>query len=390
MIPRSLSATSMQVAELCMARWKAEQFSRATGISHSAATLGTSVHGALEMYVKEVYLEQHGVEPSLKLLLDFFQISYMTTFGTADTNSEDFRDGVDMLERWYKRTDFSTFKVLSCENKTSFDIQTSAGPIPFNYIWDRFDQLDADTVRVVDYKTNRWGLNPLDLKNKIQARAYGVAAAIRYPDAKRIWVEFDMLRHEGPVGVSFSRDENIAMWRFMQATAERIINTPEDDTPETLNAECRFCVRKASCDALQKNLAVGGIMSFMSPKEAIDLRAALEWQLAGINSLTRDLDSLILQQAKAEDEFHYESDTNIMDITVGSRRSVDAERVEMVIGPKLFEKWGGKSFTVGNVDKLLKGDELTDEQKAQLRSLIWMKKGEPSVKIKPKNPIDED
>jgi hypothetical protein len=130
-------------------------------------------------------------------------------------------------------------------------------------------------------------------------------------------------------------------------------------------------------------------MAVSNPAEAVDLRAMLEWQQAAITSTMKDLDAMILTQAKAEDVEEYESPTNRMRVTVGSRRQVDAERVEMVLGPQLFAKHGGKSFAVGTVDKLLKGTELTDEQKVQLRGLIWKKNGEPKVVVEAKNPIDD-
>ena len=389
MIPRSLSATSLNVAQLCLARWEAEMFNRSKGPANTAASLGSAVHGALEMYVLNCIMDSK-FPATQESILDFFKMTYSSTFGSFDFDTEEYLDGVDMLIRWRKRTDFTTFEVLSCEVKTSFDIKTSVGPIPFNYIWDRFDRLDVDTIRVVDYKSNRWDINPADLKKKVQARAYAVAAQIQYPDAKRIWVEFDMLRHDGPKGIVFSREENIATWRFMQSTAERIIETPEGEAPETLNAECRFCVRKFSCEALQKNIAVGGIMAYANPEDAIDLRAALEYQMAGITSTIKDLDAMVLTQARAEDQIEYESDMNRMRVAVSSRRNIDAERVEHVIGQDLFRKYGGMSFTMGSTDKLLKGTEITEDQKKQLRSLIWNKKGEPSVKVEPKNSIDEE
>lgn len=388
MIPKSLSATSLNVSQLCMSRWEAEMFHRGGGLDNVAALAGTAAHGALELYVTKCILE--GQFPAtVETLLMFYKMSYTTTFNSSDTDTEEYLEGVDMLRRWFKRTDFSTFEVLSCEIKETFDIKTSAGPIPFNYIWDRFDRLDADTIRVVDYKTNRWDINPLDLKKKVQARAYAVAAQIKFPDAKRIKVEFDMLRHDGPKGIVFTREENVATWRFMQDQAEKIIATPEGEAQETLNGECRFCIKKFTCEALRKNIGAGGIMAVSDPSQAVDLRAMLEWQAAAITSTMKDLDAMILAQAKAEDVDLYESPTNRMKVTVSSRRNVDAERVEMVLGPALFAKHGGRSFAVGTLDKLLKGDEITDEQKAQLRGLVWNKKGEPRVSIEPKNPIDD-
>jgi RecB family exonuclease len=389
MIPPSLSASSMNIAELCMARWEAEYFNKGRGIQHTAASLGTSVHGALEMFVINCIVKT-AFPATENQLLEFFRMSYMTTFGTSDFDTEDYADGVEMLKKWIKRTDFSTFEVLSCEVKENFPITTSAGPIPFNYIWDRFDRLDEDTIRVVDYKTNRWGLNPLDLKKKIQARAYGVAAQIKFKDIKRIWVEFDMLRHDGPVGVMFSRNENIAMWTFMKETAERIIATPEGDAPETINAECNFCVRKASCTALQKNILVGGIYSLGAAADMVDVRARLENQRKAITSALTEIDSVILAEAKENDIFAFESDQNLLEIKVSSRRAVDADRLSLIIGDALFNKYGGKSITMANFDKLLKGSELSDEQKAQVRALVFSNKGEPRVTTTTKNPIDED
>jgi len=390
MIPKSFSATAFNVAELCLARYQAEHIERGKGFGGVAANLGTSVHGALEEYVKAVHIPGASGNGSEKLLLDFFKLSYMDTFHTTDFETVDYLEGVEMLKKWFKRTDFTKFTVISCEVKENFPIKTSIGEIPFNYIWDRHDQLDENVYRVVDYKTNRWGLNPQDLKKKIQARAYGLAAQIKYPQAQRIWVQFDMLRHDGPVGIVFTRDDNVATWQFMKEKAEQIIATPDDDVPETLNPECLFCVRQASCTSLTKNISVGGIMSLGSVEQLVDKRAQLEFQKSAIASAIGKLDEVILGKAKAQDVLEFESDYNRLKVGVSSTRAIDAEMAEMVLPPQLARRYMDRKITIGNVDKLLKGNELTEEQKKQLVSLIYQKKGEPRVKIEPKNPIDGD
>jgi len=388
MIPKSFSATAFNVADLCLARYKAEQIDRGKGFGGVAANLGTAVHGALEEYVKLVHLDKQGAENE-KILLDFFRLSYMQTFNTTELNTIEYLEGIEMLKKWFKRTDFSKFTVVSCEVKENFPIKTSIGDIPFNYIWDRHDQLDEKIYRVVDYKTNRWALNPGDLKKKIQARAYGLAAQIKYPDAERIWVQFDMLRHEGPVGIVFTRDDNIATWKFMREKAEQIIATPDDEVPETLNPECLFCPIQVSCTALTKNVNIGGILSINEPAQMIDKRAELEWQQKAIASAISKLDEVIIGQAKARDVLEFESDSYHMKVGISSQRAIDAEMAENVLPPELARRYMGKSLTIGNVDKLLKGPELSDEQKRQLTSLIYFKKGEPRVKIEAKNPIDD-
>ena len=392
MKPKSFSASALHCADLCLSRYRAENIERSRGMGGTAANLGTSVHGALEMYVKAVYLDKNQ-QSDLKFLLKLFRMSYIATFSSDETDTEEYADGIKMLKAWFKRNDLGQpgREVLSCEIKTSFPLQTSLGPIKFNYIWDRFDQIGPGEYKVVDYKTNRWGINPQDLKGHLQARCYALAAAIQLKDKnpERIWVELDMLRHEGPVAVVFNREENAATWRYINSLAQRIIDTPDDEVRETLNGECNFCVKKASCKAILKNIAVGGIMSIGSATEAVDLRVLLEYQKKVATQLINELDTMILTEARETDTLVFESDTNWLNVGINSRREVESEFVEKIISPELFRKYGGRSFTIGNVDTLLKGDEITSDQKIELAALIYKKKGQPRISIKAKSMIEE-
>lgn len=391
MIPKSLSATALHTAELCMARYKAENIDYARGSSNRAADLGTSLHGALEMYVRACYIEKTH-EPSLDMLITLFKMQYISLFGN-DLQTIEFMDGVSMCEKWFARTSFENVTVISCEKKDHFDIPTSIGPIPYNYIWDRFDQIGPKTFKVVDYKSWRWQIRPDDLKKKVQARAYALAAAIQLKsqgiEYDKIWVEFDQLRGER-VGIVFNWQDNKESWDYFLHKAQEIIDTPDADVKETLNPDCSFCIRKVSCETLQKNVMVGGVFSIPTLEEAVDVRAQLEWQRKAVIATLAELDTRILAEARQLDQNEFESSSNSMKIKVSKTRTVDAERVEKAIGPNLFERYGGKSFNIGTVDKLLKGNELTPEQKADLRSLIYLKTGEPKVAVESKAAIGED
>lgn len=389
MEPKSFSATSIQTAELCMSRYAAEHISYARGIGNTAANLGTAVHGALELFVKTVYLNKTE-KASMSYLHELFRMQYMTVFSTGDTDTEEFNDGADMLFRWYGRTVpyLETTTVLSAEQKLNFPIKTPIGEKPFNYIYDRLDQIDENVYKIVDYKTNRFGVRPEDLKKRIQVRAYGLAAQITYPNAERIFVELDMLRHDGPVGVVITREDNIATWKFLKEKARQIVNTKVDDAMETLNPECRFCVRKQSCSALRKNINVGGIVGVGTAQDLVDARAALEYQKSAVEASIKELDELIITEAKQTDVLSWESADNVMEIGSSGRRSADTERVQQVLGPELSNKYCRQSITMDTINKLLKGTELTPEQKRDLKSMIFVKRGEARVSVKPRNPID--
>lgn len=388
MIPKSLSATSLNVFQLCPARWKAEMLNRSRGIGNVAASTGTACHGALEMFVQRCFIDKVE-EPSMELIVDLYKISYTQTFNSFDYSTPEFVDGWELITKWYERRveDFQNFDVIMVETKLNFEVPSSAGPIPFNYIFDRFDQLDETTYRVVDYKTNRWGVTPAELRSKVQARAYGLAAAIILKQMNRewtrIWVEFDLLRHD-KVGVVFTREDSAITWQYIKNSTEKIIATPEDEVEERLNGECLFCVRKPVCESLKKNVDVGGIFSLATIEEKMKVRAEAEWQLSGLQSLIKDLDASILTEAKERELTEFSTDEIELNVVMSSRRAVDAEMVEMCIGPKLFEKYGSASITITAVEKLLKGSELTPAQKTQLRGLIYNKTGDPKVKIKSK------
>lgn len=390
MIPVSFSATAMQVSELCMARYHAEHLTKGRSTGNPAALNGSAVHTALEMFVKGCYLDKTH-EPNSKLLLDLYRMSYMSTFGTADTDTIEYTDGIDMLSRWWMRSAeyLSNAVILSCEVKESFPIPTSVGEIPYNYIFDRSDDLGNNEYEVIDYKSQRWAVRAEDLKKKVQVRAYGLAMQILYPDAKRIWVTLDFLRHDGGVGVVLTRDDNIASWQTFKSIAQRIIDTPETDIEERLNPECRFCVRKASCKTMFKNIAAGGIMGVGTNKELVTVRAQLEWQKQAIESSIKELDTIIMSEAKETDTLEWESDIATMAIGASWRRSADGERVERVIGEHLFRKYGSAKITVASIEKLLKGDEITEDQKKQLRPLLIKTQGEAKVNVKAKGSFDD-
>lgn len=390
MRPKSLSATALQVANLCLSRYHAEHIVRGRAPGKSAATLGTTVHGALEMYVKITQLEKSQPE-GLQLLLDLYRLSYIKEYGTSDTDSLEYEDGLQMLENWYKRTSFADRTVLSCEVKESFGVPTSIGEIPYNYIWDRFDQTGPREVTVVDYKTNRWNITSDDLAKKVQPRCYALAAAIKAKqqglEVDTIWVQFDMLRHD-PVGRVFTREQNAATWKFIKEEAERIIAAP-DDPPETPNSECVFCVRLQTCNAVASNVLAGGILG-LDFDASIDRRAALAHQVKALNKAIEQLDEAIMTEAKERDILEYETDLNTLGFKISSQRAVDGERVEHVIGHDLFQKYGGLKITMGQFDKLMKDPAVSPEQKAQLKSLIYRSYGEPRVDTTPRSPIDDE
>ena len=381
-IPKTLSATAVDVANGCLARFAAEMLNKSKGFQNTAANLGSTVHAALQSFVEDCYLN-NTKSPDLALLLGYFMAHSVNNFGSTDY--PEYEEGVAMLKVWHERTlpILAVRKVLSVENKTTFPLQTSIGVIPFTYIFDRFDEISPGVFEVVDYKTNRWGINPDDLDEKIQARTYALAASIQLTAQKipyeKIWVRFDLLRHNS-VAALFTRQDNIKTYRKLQQIAERIIATDEKTAPHTVNPTCLFCSIKATCPALSKNISTGGILS-MSPEDMVDRRSELGYQQKAIETALKELDAQLIKDAQANDVLELVSPNNRLKFTVSKRRTVDADMVEMTVGPVFFDQYGGKSITLAQVEQMLKDERIPVETKKILRSLITVKVGQPSVKV---------
>ncbi len=365
-----------------MARWRVENFHKTPQGSSEPADVGTTCHYALEHFVKDVYLEEKYAWEDVKQLDMLYKIGYVETFGNTDFDTDNFKDGAALVAAWYDRNkDGLPHKVLTCEVKRNFEVKTSVGPIPFNFIYDREDQISEKEFHVVDYKSIRAYVKAEDLKKKIQPRAYALAAQILHPEAERIWVSFDMLRHDGIVGTVFNRDENAATYRYLKRAAERIIATNEDEAEEKLNDECKWCIRKTSCDTLLKADA-GGSWHGMDAETAAARKLEVSSALLALKYADNELDKILLQEAEARDEFEFDLGNFEINVTARSQRKANSNAIINIVGPTLSAKYG--NFSMANIDKMLASGELSADEVARVNAQITRTWSEPSAKVKAK------
>ena len=384
MIPKSISASALQTAATCLARYHAENIQKTPDMDSTPAMVGTTVHAAIERFVQEYCIDKTLTEWNIEILKMYYLEAFVKTFNHANIESEEYLDGWELTQKWFIRTDVRDHEVISCEVKSTFDVRTSIGVIPFTYIWDRIDKIGPGEYRVVDYKTLRARIPPDELKKKIQPRAYSLAARIQFPDAERIWVELDMLRHESPISAVFTRDDDADSYRYIQREAERIIAQPDDDPennplPETLNADCAWCVRKSECETLLKHSTGGGILG-KTPYELAEKMLEVAGAMKALKYLEEELNESLVAQAEHEDMFEWEEEDLEIKITArSSKKLTNTHAAAKVIGPELMDRYG--NLTVTNVQKLLKSGELTPDQVTQLKSFIETSYGDPKAKV---------
>lgn len=378
MKPKTLSASAIEQYETCSASFKASYIDRVPNLSGDAASLGTVVHETLQEWVESGAYKTE----DLKDLLKMYEVHYASYF----TDGRSHADGISMLKNWFNRQDWDGVKVLSTELKETFDLKVPGyGVIPFTYIWDRCDELAGDVIEVIDYKSYRMALQPDDLKSLIQVRAYALAAKLKYPHAKRIWVTYDLLRYD-KVGVSFTDEDCRDTYRYLVGLAKRILADP--GTSETLNPKCRWCVRKATCSTLEEHVVAGGELAVQDVDEAIDRRAELDYAIKALQTQVESLDEFILKEARDEESGFTERKTEKTSFKLGGRRTrtVDS-RITQIIPHETYVKFA--TMGAGQFDKMISSGLLTEEEEKAAQKLVIQKMGRMTIKTKPLHEFDE-
>lgn len=376
----------MQNAVDCLAKFYAENvlYTPRSG-SNDPADVGTACHAALEYYVKTVYKDK-SYEPSMALLETLYVQGYTETFGVIDRDADTFKDGLKLLERWFDRTDLDGVEILSLESKEKIMFKTPQGERRLTYIIDRVDyyeENDKKIIRLVDYKTIRANLTAEALRTKVQARMYAMCLMMQYKDREvdEFEIQFDLLRHE-PVTITFTPEQNRETWRWLKSLTKRITDADETklDKLEQLNAGCHFCVRKASCKALAKNIDGGGIQS-LSEYEMLQKLEAIEAQSKGHKYLKEEIEDILLAKAQQENEIEWENGDYEIAFKSRRTRTFDQEVARDIMGPELAGKYS--SMTMTQFDKLLKDNDsgLDMEQRSMLRGLVDTTFGSPKPKV---------
>lgn len=375
----------------CPSRFHAEKILKTPEpeAADSPGMRGSVFHLGAELFVNKTLIEK--VLPWDWDVLETFLIkAYKDIYNNSDTATEAFKDCREMTWRWFKRTDLSGVKVLELENRREFELVTSIGVIPFVYIIDRLDELEPDVYRVVDYKSIRAYISPDDLRSKIQPRIYALATQIRFPNAKEIYVEFDMVRHDtANPGVKFTREDNAVTWYRLIEEAEKIIAMDDSDPvnhplPERINNECMYCVRKSSCPTLLQHEAGGGILA-KSGDDAARLKLDVQSRLKALKVLDEELNSILLAQADQTDVFEWKVDD--IDVKIGARKNtrIDNARVMNILPPDIAARY--TKIGVTDLKALIASGEVGEETAKALQDCMTQEYGDPSPKVTRKTVI---
>lgn len=382
MIPNSVSASSLELADKCLASYAASSLNRGAGFGNDPAKLGTALHGALETYTNPAFIADGMWD--LEFLLTCFQAEYFKLFG-ANTQSTWYKQGMEILTNWHNRpfqkAEIHGTKILSREVKESFPvpylINGEKKTVPLNYIIDRLDEVGEDEYRVVDYKSQRMPWGSEEMYGKIQPRIYALAIQIKYPNARSICVQYDYLRYE-PQSVYFSKEDSANTWRWLKQAVQRIVDTDEGNAPETLNDGCRYCIRKLSCNAVQSNVNAGGIFAY-DPDDLADRFGDMVSQLDAMRSAMDSIEHELLVRAQESGEMEWYTSRSKVRVAIKKTRRVNRARLAAIVGEEVLHDF--PSVNLGDLDAIRRDPRLTQEQRSMIETAIDSTFSEPSIKV---------
>jgi hypothetical protein len=318
-------------------------------------------------------LFRNGQEPTPDLLIKAFK-----TEAAKLALTQDFIDqGVSMMKRFSEWMDDNRERltndvtIVSLEEKLNFPLKVGANHTIVNYIYDRLDRTNLPDgefdIEVIDYKSVGSPVPADQLRHRVQVRIYALAAQLAYPEARRIWVTYHLLRFD-TVSMLFNREDNLETWRYLKDVYWRILQS--DGTEETVNPECRWCVRRAVCKSLHKVEEYGGIPSLGFDRVA-DIYKDTDAQIKALTVVRDELATVLTDYLSEMETTHVTTETGTtVEVTVKTKRSVSNSNDEIarILGAERMLRYG--KIGVTEIDKLIKSGEVTDDEAKQIRPLI--------------------
>jgi hypothetical protein len=264
-----LSASSYDTYSWCEWKWFLQQVLGFEDQAGAAAYMGTMAHKVLELLSKAVVVG-HPKESKAWDVDYLWKIAFNHYFNEEPALAEQIEP--DKLKKVCKgihdllNSEYTPIRHNTISAELAFNIEIKEPDFKLKDIdkyftlrgrIDRVDQIDEETIEVVDYKTgsrvcwnsdDRHKKTPEDLFKDIQPKMYHLASKHLYPWAKNCLVTFIYITDGGPVTVPFIDEDLLETKEIIK---RRLKTIQANINPErNLGWKCKLCTfsRDGTCD----------------------------------------------------------------------------------------------------------------------------------------------
>lgn len=230
------SYSALETFKSCPLKYKYQEIDRIKVPKNIESIFGGSVHSSLKYM-----FERSPLYPTLDQVIDFFR-----NLWGKDKPDEYCKDGISILEKFYKHNQPWNFNVVDLESRFEVDLKnhTLAGII------DRIDK-NEDTYEIIDYKTAKKMPSEDSIDKNLQMSIYHLGLTKRWPhlDPSKIKLSFYFLKHGEKISTSRSPEQLENTKKFILKTIDEIEQKIKDNYnfPPLPSGLCDWCGYRQMC-----------------------------------------------------------------------------------------------------------------------------------------------
>lgn len=393
-----ISYSSLNTYQSCPLKYKYQNIDKIKAPKNIDALFGSSVHASLK------FMFQRGpLYPAIDQVVDFFRTIWEQKKMPMEADAIDssaevvyYKEGISILEKFYKNNPPWNFNVADMESWFEFDIddpKTDEKHI-VSGIMDRIDKNADGNFEIIDYKTKRKLPSQKDIDNDLQMSIYQLGLLKKWPhiSGDKIKLSFYFLKHGEKISTSRTAEQ-------IEETKKLILDTIRDigdkiknngEFPPYPSGLCDWCEYKQICPMWRHMYRKQNEKDKIKNQEELNQIIGEYFRLKDQNGQNNDrLDELktfvygFMDEQGVERVFNNEG---YLTRTIKEKNVYDLEKVKEVLMP------------VGKWDEILEPDEkkidkllpsLSDSLKEKISALAEKKKT-TMLSMKKKVSLDDE
>lgn len=393
-----MSYSSIECFRNCPLKYKYQNIDKIKAPKNIDALFGSSVHASLK------FMFQRGpLYPTIDQVIDFFRTIWEQKKLPMETDALDssaeavyYKEGISILEKFYKKNSPWNFNVADMESWFEFDIDDpkTGEKHTISGIMDRIDKAGDGGFEIIDYKTKRKLPSQKDIDNDLQMSIYQIGLIKKWPhlSGDKIKLSFYFLKHEEKISTSRTPEQ-------IEETKKLILDAIRDigdkiknnkEFPPTPSGLCDWCEYKQICPMWRHMYRKQNEKDKVKNQEELNQIIGEYFRLKDQNSQNNDrLDELKTFVYGFMDEQGVErvfNNDGYLTRTTKEKNVYDLEKVKEVLKP------------VGKWDDILEPDEkkldklipsLSDNLKEKISALAE-KKRTTMLSMKKKVSLDDE
>ena len=335
-----LSATRINTFLSCKQKYWFSYIEHLPKVANPAFKLGTACHEALE-FAGIIWKEKGKFSKidTKKIMEKYDAISIREGITEMTIHKE----GKDLVRKRLNNF-IAGKKVIDLEFKFGFGKETKAvttdDGIPLIGAIDKIEEIDQDTLLIVDYKTSKTAPTTDQIKGDLQLSIYDLVAHKIWPQYKRIILSLDFLKSD-ILYTYRTEEERKEFSDYLTQVYNQMINLKEENVKANLNIFCPWCDFKEYCPTYQKACKKSKY-EFLPIMKYTDDQLVSEWSTVKstkkiLEIRERELGQVIMEKIK-RDSKNLAYDAGEVYIRQSSRTSYDVDTILKVIPVKELDK----------------------------------------------------